>query len=122
MALKLVSWLSRTLGTADAPAPVFKVRDRATESLYHAVSIRPGETCCAAAKQFGRMRFLADKAPRLPLPECDSAECACRYSHFADRREGFDRRAVYDADRERALEVVNRRSNNGRRATDPVNR
>ena len=120
MASKLVSWLSRTLGTVDAPAPVLKVRDRTDGSRYHAVSIRPGETCCAAARQFGRMRFLAEKAPRLPLPECDQADCTCRYSHFADRREGFDRRAVYDAERERALKVVNRRVNQGRRASDPI--
>jgi hypothetical protein len=120
LALKLVSWLSRTLGTADAPAPVLKVRDRANDSRYHAVSIKPGESCCAAAKQFGRMRFLAEKAPRLPLPECDSPECACRYSHYADRRDGTDRRAVYDAEQERALKVVNRRANHGRRATDPI--
>jgi hypothetical protein len=42
------------------------------------------------------------------------------YSHFADRRDGSDRRAVYDAERERDLKVVNRRANRGRRATDPV--
>jgi hypothetical protein len=120
VALKLVSWLSRTLGTADAPAPVLKVRDRTNDSRYHAVSIKPGESCCAAAKQFGRMRFLAEKAPRLPLPECDSPDCACRYSHYADRRDGSDRRAVYDAEHERALKVVNRRANHGRRATDPI--
>jgi len=35
-----------------------------TDSRYRAVSIRPGEECCEAARQFGKMRFLCAKAPR----------------------------------------------------------
>ncbi len=90
------------------------------ETRFRAVSIRPGEGCCEAARQFGRMRFLCAKAPRLPLPECTAATCQCRYVHYADRRSGQDRRRTYDWTRERELGVVNRRSNNGRRATDAI--
>ena len=91
-----------------------------TDTRFRAVSIRPGEPSCEAARQFGRMRFLCTKAPRLPVPGCDVKACTCRYVHFADRRSGTDRRAVYDWTRERQLGVVNRRSGGGRRATDAV--
>jgi hypothetical protein len=90
------------------------------DTRFRAVSIRPGENSCEAARQFGRMRFLCAKAPRLPVPECTAATCTCRYVHFADRRSGQDRRATYDWTRERELGVVNRRSGRGRRATDAV--
>jgi len=91
----------------------------AEDTRFRAVSIRPGEGCCEAARQFGNMRFLCTKAPRLPVPECTAA-CNCRYVHYSDRRRGQDRRQVYDWTRERALDVVNRRSGRGRRSTDAV--
>jgi len=91
-----------------------------SDSRYRAVSIRPGEECCEAARQFGKMRFLCAKAPRLPVPECTAATCNCRYIHYADRRSGKDRRSVYDWSRERQLGMVNRRAARGRRATDAI--
>ncbi len=90
------------------------------DTRFRAVSIRPGEGCCEAARQFGNMRFLCAKAPRLPLPECTATACQCRYVHYSDRRSGQDRRRVYDWTRERDLGIVNRRSGGGRRATDAV--
>jgi len=90
------------------------------DTRFRAVSIRPGEGCCEAARQFGNMRFLCAKAPRLPLPECTAAACNCRYVHYSDRRSGQDRRRTYDWTRERDLGVVNRRSSGGRRSTDAV--
>lgn len=92
----------------------------ATDTRFRAVSIRPGDDCCEAARQFGNLRFLCAKAPRLPLPECTASTCACRYVHFADRRTGRERRARYDWTRERELDVVNRRSGRGRRSTDAI--
>jgi hypothetical protein len=97
-----------------------RATDSRTDSRFRAVSIRPGEGSCEAARQFGKMRFLCTKAPRLPVPECTAATCNCRYVHYADRRSGQDRRARYDWTRERELGVVNRRSGGGRRATDAV--
>jgi len=91
-----------------------------TDTRFRAVSIRPGEDCCEAARQFGKMRFLCAKAPRLPVPECTAETCTCRYVHYADRRSGKDRRSVYDWTRERQLGVVNRRAARGRRATDAI--
>lgn len=90
------------------------------ETRFRAVSIRPGEQCCEAARQFGNMRFLCAKAPRLPVPGCDAASCECRYVHFTDRRSGTDRRGTYDWTREREMGFVNRRSRRGRRSTDPI--
>lgn len=92
----------------------------AEDTRFRAVSIRPGEDSCEAARQFGNMRFLCAKAPRLPVPECTAPVCNCRYVHFSDRRSGQDRRRTYDWTRERNLGVVNRRSRGGRRSTDSV--
>lgn len=101
-------------------APGRKGAGAKLDTPFRAVSIRPGEGSCEAARQFGGMRFLCAKAPRLPLPECNAAECNCTYVHFADRRSGQDRRRAYDWSRERELDVVNRRSGRGRRMTDAI--
>ena len=90
------------------------------DTRFRAVGIRPGDDSCEAARQFGQMRFLCAKAPRLPVPECDAATCSCRYVPYSDRRTGQDRRRTYDWQRERDLDRVNRRSGRGRRATDAV--
>ena len=87
---------------------------------FRAVAILPGEPCCEGARQFGGLRLLCQKAPRLPLPECDLSQCNCRYRHYSDRRSGLDRRATYDWARERAFGEVNRRAGFGRRSTDAV--
>lgn len=64
-------------------------------SAYHAVSIAYSENACLAAKQMTGRRFLASAAPRLPLPECNAAECRCNFAHHDDRRSGFDRRSPF---------------------------
>lgn len=65
------------------------------ESAYHAVSIAYSENACLAAKQMTGRRFLANAAPRLPLPECNVAECRCNFAHHDDRRLGHDRRSPF---------------------------
>jgi hypothetical protein len=62
-----------------APRPVNK---------YHAVSILPGLSACAAAHRFAGKRMLSTQAPALPLPMCDASRCDCRYKHHKDRRAG----------------------------------
>lgn len=104
--------VKRTRGSDDAGAKA--------DTRFRAVGIRPADESCEAARQFGNMRFLCAKAPRLPLPECTAATCNCRYVHFSDRRTGLDRRATYDWTRERELGVVNRRLSHGRRSTDAI--
>ena len=118
MGFDVLDWLSRKLASTSDVQPRFNPQTRASESRYHAVSIRAGDPCCEAARQFGSMRMLSVKAPALPLPGCNVATCTCRYSHYSDRRSGTDRRAVYDLDRERDTDFVNRRLNHGRRSTD----
>jgi hypothetical protein len=114
------TWLSqKLLGEGPSP-PTYQAQPRAAAEPFHAVSITPGLECCEAAKQLGKMRFLSGKAPRLPLPDCEAAECTCRYSHFSDRRSGVDRRSGYDWDQQRRLSGSNRRRSHGRRSTDPV--
>lgn len=61
-------------------------------SAYHAVSLRLGRTACRAAAELEGQRFLSASAPRLPLADCDAAECDCRFVHHEDRRSGNDRR------------------------------
>jgi hypothetical protein len=69
-------------------------------------------------RKLGPKRFLADEAPRFPLPECSSAwRCKCIYRHFPDRRAG-PRRA---GERDGLLMPrigAERRQRDGRRADD----
>ena len=63
--------------------------------IYQAASINPGGCACNAVKALGDKRFLAEEAPHMPLTNCDSAKCQCRYVRHEDRRKREDRRAVY---------------------------
>ncbi len=68
---------------------------RASGKNVHAVSIRAGLLPCGAVRQLGDQRFLSDEAPTLPLSDCDSERCECRYRHHADRRQNEDRRLPF---------------------------
>ena len=71
-------------------------RSKASEdTTYHAVSIKFPATACDAAREMSGRRFLANAAPRLPLPGCDAASCECRFTHHKDRRTGRDRRSPF---------------------------
>jgi hypothetical protein len=105
--------LGQLLGLKKQPPP----KPRPTHSTFHAVSIIPGDTACAAAYRFTGQRFLSAHAPRLPLPTCDVMPCTCRYKHHKDRRAGPRRRdevgimtAPYNG--------AERRRSRGRRADD----
>ena len=50
---------------------------------------------CDAAKAMTGRRFLANAAPRLPLPECDYIDCRCQFAHYKDRRSSRDRRSPF---------------------------
>ena len=66
-------------------------------TAYHAVSIKLAGNACTAAKEMSGRRFLANAAPRLPLPGCDVLECKCRFSHHSDRRSRKDRRSPFSS-------------------------
>jgi hypothetical protein len=54
---------------------------------WHAVSIFPGNNCCAAARELTGTRFLSSETPpTLPLKGCSQLACTCRYRHHDDRR------------------------------------
>jgi hypothetical protein len=60
---------------------------------FAAVSIRPcAESPCAAVVQMHHQRYLALRAPALPVAGCDRKTCGCRYIRHADRRSTGDRR------------------------------
>ena len=85
---------------------------------YHAVSLEYSSNACDAAKAMTGRRFLSSAAPRLPLPECDSLECRCRFVHHDDRRTGKDRRSPFSPARPVAgtgTFNVERRQNEDRR-------
>jgi hypothetical protein len=99
---------TKSAGIARAPS----------KGQWHAVSIVGGPGHCPAVEGLGPKRFLADEAPRLPLPECSSAwRCKCVYHHFSDRREGPRRAAERDG-LGRPWIGAERRETRGRRADD----
>lgn len=63
--------------------------------IYQAASIKPGDCACSAVKPLGDKRFLSSEAPPLPLLNCDSEKCQCRFVRHEDRRQREDRRAAY---------------------------
>ena len=71
------------------------VRKPVPSSEFHAVAIKFTQNACDAAKSMRGKRFLSNAAPRLPLPECNVAQCDCRFMHYKDRRANSDRRNPY---------------------------
>jgi len=96
-AVLLILWLFvRRRGQKSSPQEQADTAS-AKNTVYHAVSIKFDENACEAAKEMSARRFLSSAAPRLPLPECDSLECRCRFIHHKDRRARKDRRSPFAA-------------------------
>lgn len=70
------------------------VARRDTRSRYHCVEVCAGNPACESVCQLGRMRFLSQEAPSLPVSGCSAASCTCGFIHHDDRRDD-DRRHVY---------------------------
>lgn len=90
---------------------------------FHAVSLEISGTACEAAKAIEDKRFLSSAAPHIPLPECDVADCNCRFIHHKDRRAGIDRRKQYRKVLigEQGPPVKEKRHRGDRRSSDPDN-
>lgn len=89
IALLLLLWLwvrRRKSGSTARPA---KLRQK-----YHSVEIQYLGQGCKAVQALQGQVFLSQRAPKLPLPECTSARCRCRYRHLDDRRR-TDRRGEF---------------------------
>jgi len=78
---------AKALFGGDAPEAT-AVAPRKAPNKFHAVTIAPGLRACAAARALRDQRFLSRDAPPLPLKDCGSAQCECRYEHYDDRRKG----------------------------------
>lgn len=72
-----------------------QLHSRTSNTQFHAVSIKYEGRACDAAKNMSGRRFLANAAPKLPLPECDVLDCTCRFAHHEDRRSQKDRRSPF---------------------------
>jgi hypothetical protein len=59
---------------------------------YFGASLNPGPNACDAAQALSGKRYLANEAPKLPLPDCNAATCKCQIVPLSDRRSGHDRR------------------------------
>lgn len=114
-----IGFFRRLLGERAETTPARQVRlelGKREESPYRAIGIWPGEPSCLGARQLAPLRFLYRSAPRLPLPECDQAECNCTYTHYSDRRSGAERRSPSGVLPPGAVE---RRSGQDRRRSKP---
>lgn len=84
-------------------------RDQSTaakkmSAAYRAVEVVPGtDGCCQVARSLTGQRHLSHEVPRLPLDECDSANCLCSYQLFDDRR--MDARRTSDVGYDLASEL-----------------
>lgn len=91
------------------------------KKMFHAVSVLPGTSACAAAKGLAGKRVLSQEAPLLPLADCtQTARCKCRYQKYADRRDADDDRRLTSTGIHRALSSAEpgRRKSRGRRDSD----
>ena len=92
-----------------------------TLSPYRSVSIFCDSSPCEASIALRDKRFLTSESPLLPLPDCNSCTCSCKYAHHDDRRyEIEDRRTpmalsseLFDRSGRK-----DRRSEGGRRTSD----
>ena len=90
-----VAWLVVRIRHNTAATKAESRPQTTNQGEYRAVAIKYSENACDAAKAMTGRRFLANAAPRLPLPECDSLDCRCQFAHHDDRRAGRDRRSPF---------------------------
>jgi hypothetical protein len=116
MGFNISEWLMRRRIGAEVRSAGRRVEHSRVANPYHAVSIEAGARACAAARGLDGRRFLSSAAPMLPLKECSSSTCQCRYVHHKDRRAERDRRVNFA--NPHAHKMADRRSGGGRRIND----
>lgn len=78
----LLAILTGRSGTRDET-----IQNKENASRYRGVQvIADADSCCAAAQAIEGNRYLAHQVPRLPLENCDSADCRCTFELYDDRR------------------------------------
>ena len=93
--LGLLLFVRRNARKENVRPDEYKKAATVKNTQFHAVSIRFAPGACEAARKMEGRRFLSNAAPKIPLPECDAAECKCRFKHHQDRRAGNDRRNAW---------------------------
>ena len=83
---------------------------------YRAISLACDSESCEEMALMGGRRYLIDDAPDIPLQQCSTGVCGCRYVHHEDRRSSIDRRLV--SRRTKEGEAPDRRDIRGRRKSD----
>lgn len=89
---------------------------------FPSVSIQCGPSACQAVVDLSDHRFLANEAPKVPLPDCNSASCSCKFVHHDIRREQDEDRRAPNSMRTALYENsenTERRQGGRRRLTDP---
>ena len=112
MTTKPPGWFGGLFGPKKPPD-----RPAMPNNPYHAVSILPGASACAAAYRCAGQRFLSREAPRIPLPACDARTCGCHFKHYKDRRAGPRRNSDVGL-MTASFPGKERRGSRGRRAED----
>lgn len=86
----------RAAGESGRPPRLSRKESGRPSNPFAAVSIRPSaESPCAAVKKMHHQRFLAVRAPSLPVAGCDQKKCGCRYLRHSDRRARSERRDLF---------------------------
>jgi len=93
-----------------------KGRNHPASNPWHAVSLACDSQSCQGLTAVTGQRFLVKNVPEIPLSQCTSGPCACRYVHHEDRRVKGDRRAITKRTVNRDAEE--RRRLGGRRKSD----
>ena len=119
-------WFLQSRSNKRPQAARTKIRQENNRSnRYHAVTVIPGDCSCSAVAALDGQRFLtSENVPNLPVLDCSSANCTCRYVHHEDRRGAHgNRRVGYSMQTELYgldSQITDRRGKRGRRATDAV--
>lgn len=85
------------------------------DELFRGVSV---ESHCHASSYLAGKEFPFESAPVLPVNDCESAVCTCRFTGLPDRRKYSERRGGEDRRRSLRMESNERRGDRPRRKKD----
>jgi len=74
-----------------------KKTSKIAHGKYHCVTVHYSDTACDAVRKLSGKRILSSEAPVLPLTNCDSGNCNCRFQHHEERRVEERRDAYHKA-------------------------
>ena len=90
-----------------------------TNAPYRAVSIEFGSNACSTVQMMIDKYFLVKEAPLIPLKNCQSTACCCKYTHHNDRRNTIRRpQTLSSTIAYESTGILDRRVKRGRCETD----